>query len=391
MDYSENAFFEAGAITETGTKDEQGQHWYDQFLADFDYQQPKRGQVLKGQVLHIGEDAVLVDVGLKRDAVIPGKDLDTLDEHIQAGLSVGDEVYVYVIEPAAGDRDLLVSLSKGIEFESWEEVEGHFEKGTLLDLEVVGFNRGGLLVQYKTLSGFVPYSHVPELRQMRDRQRAEAIKRSLVGSQVAMKIIEVDRQRGQLVFSAISGQEERRQQRLAELETGQVAYGQVVKIMDFGVFVDLKGIDGLVHVSQLAWHRVEHPSDLVALGEEMEVQILDVNKENERVTLSRKALLPNPWDELQEKYRPGDHLEGRVTKVVDFGAFVELPEGVEGLVHISQLGYTDGQDPRRSVHPGDTILARVLNIDPQKERIALSMRQVPMEAQVAWALEREQA
>lgn len=387
MNYTETEFLHMNATTETKNLDEQGRHWYEQLLEDFDYEHPRRGQVLRGHILSIDSDAVLVDVGQKRDAIVPHHDLTTLTDQFMANLSIGDEVIVYVIRPAIGDQDLLVSLNKGIEHQSWDEIEEHKTQGTLLDVKVYGQNKGGLLVKYKSLDGFVPYSQIPQLRNQRDPRKAEAIKRTLTGEDLVVKVIEASRENERLVFSALDAQTDRRKQRLEELEKGQVAYGPVVNITPFGVFVDLDGVDGLVHVSELAWQRVNHPADIVKPGEEMEVQILAVDKEKERVSLSRKALLPNPWQVLNEQRQPGELVEGKVTRVVKFGAFVALPEGVEGLVHASQLGYANSPNPEESVRPGETVLARIISIDPHRERIALSMRQVPQEAQTAWALE----
>jgi small subunit ribosomal protein S1 len=200
-------------------------------------------------------------------------------------------------------------------------------------------------------------------------------------------VIEVNRKRRRLIFSARAAQEERREQRLKELEVGQIIHGPVVNIVKFGVFVDLDGVDGLVHISKLDWQRVNHPSDLFKVGDEIEVKVIDVDVERERVSLDRKSLQPSPWDNFEQNHSPGETLEGRVTNVLDFGAFVELEEGVEGLVHVSEIGYSSTGRPQDVVRPGDRVLVRILDIDTDRERISLSMRQVPLERQIAWSLE----
>lgn len=387
MDFSESTLLEVDATTSTPEEETKEEKWFEQLVEDYDYESPKRGQILEGQIIRIDEDAILVGVGLKRDAIIPGKDLNNVDDKILENLSPGDKIIVSVLRPPVGDQDLLVSLQKGIEYESWQKAEQYLETGEMLELEVVGHNRGGLLVTFESLRGFLPYSQVPELRRIRDRQRAEQIKREMVGTELPVKVIEVNRKRRRLIFSARAAQEERREQRLKELEVGQIIRGPVVNIVKFGVFIDLDGVDGLVHISKLDWQRVNHPSDLFKVGDEIEVKVIDVDVERERVSLDRKSLQPSPWDNFEQNHSPGETLEGRVTNVLDFGAFVELEEGVEGLVHVSEIGYSSTGRPQDVVRPGDRVLVRILDIDTERERISLSMRQVPLERQIAWSLE----
>lgn len=389
VDFDVEGNGEQQPANQTPKEENQEGTWYDQFLEDYDYTLPKRGQLLEGQILRIDEDAVIVDVGVKRDAIIPSRDLNMVDKEIVENLKVGDTILVYVLRPPTGDDDLLVSLNKGIEHTHWEVAEQHLESGETLELEVVGENRGGLLVEYKSLRGFVPNSQVPELRR-RDRQKAKEAKREMIGEVLPLKVIEVNRDRHRLILSALAAQEERRKKRLHELEKDQVIFGRVVNIVNFGVFVDLGGIDGLVHISELDWQRVGHPSEMFKVGDEIQVQVIEVDVERERVSLSRKSLLPSPWDTLAEKYKPGDLIEGTVTKVLDFGAFVELPEGVEGLVHVSEIGYSTTGTPQEVVKAGEEVLVRILDIDKERERISLSMRKVPLEKQIAWMVEQEE-
>ena len=361
--------------------------WFNEFISDFDYQNPKPGQLLEGTVLSIEEDGILVDIGVKRDALVPARDLSQVEEHKLTQIETGDTVIVYVLNRPGGDQDLLVSLSKGIEFESWERADRYLENGTSLELEIVSHNRGGLIVEFETLRGFLPYSQVPGLRGIRNPRMAERLKKELVGKKMEMKVIEVVRDRNRLIFSATAAEKEKRQKRLEELQKGQIITGKVVNIVDFGAFVDLDGIDGLVHISELAWQRIKHPSEAVKNGEEIEVKVLDVDAQRERVSLSRKSLLPSPWEIPEELPNVGDCIEGTVVKIVKFGAFVELPLGIEGLVHTSQLGYTHSENPNESVKRGEQVLVRVLDVNPDRRRISLSMRQVPREVQIAWAME----
>lgn len=361
--------------------------WFENVLDQYDYQSPKPGQLLEGTILSIEEDGILVDIGRKRDGLIPARDIEKVDNLVIENLSVGDQIMVYVLNSAIGDRELLVSLSKGIEHQSWIKAQKYLEENVVVELDVIGHNRGGFLIQFEMLRGFLPFSLAPEIQKIRSIKRAERIKNEIVGTKMELKIIEVERQRNRLIFSAMAALEEKRKQRMQELEKGQIISGQVVSIVDFGAFVDLGGVDGLVHISQLDWKKVKNPSEVVKVGDDIDVKIIDVDLERERISLSRKALLPSPWDLLGESLQPGDYIEGRITRLVDFGAFVELPVGVEGLIHISQIGYSSAQDPQTAVKPGETVLLRVLEINPERKRIALSMRQVPLERQIAWAME----
>jgi small subunit ribosomal protein S1 len=361
--------------------------WYENFLNEYDYHNPKTGDIIEGTILSIEDEGFLVDVGLKRDALIQTKDLSRLDEDYVSSLKVGDVVTVFVLGQAEGDRELQVSISKGIEYASWKKAEKIMEEGLMVDLEVVGHNRGGLLLKFDNLRGFLPFSLVPEIQSIKNPKHAEQVKKSLMGSTIEVKVIEVAQYRNRLIFSALAAQEEKRSERLKELKKGQIIKGRVSSIVDFGVFVDLDGVDGLVHISQIDWKKVKHPTEILKVGDEIDVKIISIDLEKQRVSLSRKAVLPSPWDTIGETLEAGDYIEGKVTRQVDFGAFVRLPYGIEGLIHISQVGYSSSQDPKTAIKSGETVLLKVLEVNPEKKRIALSMRQVPLEKQIAWAME----
>jgi predicted RNA-binding protein with RPS1 domain len=209
----------------------------------------------------------------------------------------------------------------------------------------------------------------------------------MVGKSLDMKVIEVIPDRNRLIFSALEAQSERHKKRIAALEKGQIIDGRVASVVDFGVFVDLDGVDGLVHISQLAWKKVKHPSELVNVGDDIQVKITDIDAERERISLSRKALLPSPWESIDEVYHVGDYIEVVITRVVDFGAFARLEEGIEGLIHSSQVGYSSAQNIKEAVKSGDRVLVKVLEVNPERRRMALSMRQVSMEKQISWAMD----
>jgi len=361
--------------------------WYDKFLTDYDYQSPRSGQVLEGTVVRNDEDGMIVDVGLKRDAIVSTRDLSLVGNDALSEISVGDQVMVVVSSPFSGNNDLLVSLSKGIELKAWKQAESSLNNGTIHCQEIVGYNRGGLLIQFENLRGFLPFSLVPEIQAIRNPKRVEKAKINMVGSQIEVKIIEVVPERNRLIFSAMAALEEKRKESLRALEIGRIINGSVVSIVDFGIFVNIGEIDGLVHISQLDWKKIKHPSEIYSVGDEIQVKVFSVDLERQRVSLSRKALLPSPWETVAENIHPGDYIEGRATRIVDFGAFIALEEGIEGLIHVSQIGYSSSQNPQDAIRPGDTVLLKVLEVNPDRKRIALSMRQVPLERQIAWAME----
>lgn len=365
--------------------------WFQDFVEHYDIDKPKQGEILKGKILDLQESSILIDVGFKRDAIIPSQDLDRIDPEYREKLSVGDEIYVSVIRTPMGDDDLLVSLSKGLAHKTWVKAEHLAEADDLLELEVVDQNRGGLLVAYENIRGFIPNSHIPSIRRGTSTQKAGEIKAELIGKILKVKIIEINPKEQRLVFSARTAQKDQRQRRINEIEVGAEYKSRIVNVVDFGIFVDLEGVDGLVHKSEIGWERLTDLSKLFKIGDEIEVKVVGVDKDKERVSLSRKILLPNPWLELAEKYHIGDLVEGKIVSVLEFGAFVEIQEGLQGLVHISEIGYLNIDDPKSAVKKGDPVLVKIMGIDPKRERVSLSMRRVPVSEQMEWMMNLEDA
>ncbi len=361
--------------------------WFENLIAHYDTQNPQPGELLQATIIRKDQEGIFLDLGLKREILIPLRDLEHVSPELLESLTSGSQVPVVVTSAASENREMEVSLSQGLEGQIWEKAKKDLEEGAILTLDVVDHNRGGLIVRYENLRGFVPYSLIPELRGVRNPKRADAIKNGMVGKTINVKITEVDAERRRLILSAESAQSELRQKMLDGFKKGQVLKGKVVKVVDFGAFVDLGGIDGLIHVSQLSWKKVKHPNELIKIGDEVEVKVIEVDRERQRIGLSRKALLPGPWQTISDELKAGDYLEGIVTRLVDFGAFAKIPQGVEGLIHSSQIGYSSHQDPQNAIKPGDKVLLKVLDIKPDRKRVALSMRQVPMERQIAWALD----
>jgi small subunit ribosomal protein S1 len=257
----------------------------------------------------------------------------------------------------------------------WDCVQHLYECDETVELSVINFNRGGLLVEGKRLHGFVPISHLLDVPcELSDEER-ERILAGYVGRSLALKVIECDEARGRIVFSerAALAQAGRRNQLLDELKVGTCIHGVVTNVTDFGVFVDLGGVEGLIHVSEISWGRVNHPSDVVHVGQEVNAYILQVDKERSRIALSLKRLCNNPWETAGERYCPGQLVDAMITSVVPFGAFARLEEGLDGLIHITEMGLIEGQTPAEVLQEGQIVRAKILHIDPSKQRLGLSL------------------
>ena len=280
--------------------------------------------------------------------------------------------------------------------EDWVWARDMYDTDECIELPVIGFNRGGVLVEARSLRGFVPVSHLVALLEAQSEADRASCMTSLVGTNLQLKVIEFDPERGRLVLSeraALAGPG-RRLELLSDLQIGQVVKGVVTNITRFGVFVDLGGVEGLVHVSELSWGRVGHPADVVTVGQDLEVQVLSVDQEQGRVGLSLRELLPDPWVTVEERFNVGDIIEGAVTNVVKFGAFVGVEEGLEGLIHVSELGDGHFLHPRSVIQEGENVRARIVHIDAASRRLGLSLREVPQysqdEADHQSSIEREQ-
>ncbi len=358
-----------------------------ELLEEYEHQQPKLGQIVQGTVLEIDENAVILDIGAHRDAIVPGKELEQLDEATLASLTVGSKVPVYVAGKSDYEDELVVSIEKGLELQDWERAREAMENETLLDLEVTGHNKGGLLVAFGRITGFIPNSHIPGLQRWYSREQLSSIKTGKLGETLVARVLEIDPDRQRFVLSAQAGEEKRREKRLKELEVGERVNGIVSNVVQFGAFVDLGGVDGLIHVSNLSWDQSRKPSEILQVGEQVEVLVEKVDMDRERVSLNRKALLANPWEKFAEMYKVGDLVEGTVANVHDYGAFVQLTPEISGLVHVSEILLAGASAPGDLVRSGDKLLVQILEIDTEEERISLSMRQVPYDDYEAWMQE----
>jgi small subunit ribosomal protein S1 len=341
----------------------------------------KDGDIVEGQVVKIDRDEVLVDIGYKSEGVIPAKELSIRhDVNPNEVVTVGDEIEALVLQKEDKEGRLILSKKRAQYERAWGRIEEVMTSGGTIKGPVIEVVKGGLILDIG-LRGFLPASLV-DLRRVRDLH-------PFVGTELEAKIIELDRNRNNVVLSRRAfleeSQSEGRKKFLESLQKGERRKGTVSSIVNFGAFVDLGGVDGLVHVSELSWKHVDHPSEVVQVGQEVEVEVLDVDLDRERVSLSLKATQEDPWKEFERKYQAGEVIEGVVTKLVPFGAFVRVAAGIEGLVHISELSNEHVDTPESVLNVGDKVRVKVIEVDVSRRRISLSMRQVGDQQPVATA------
>ncbi len=363
-----------------------------ELLDQHDYNTPQVGDIRQGIIVAISPQGVIVDMGLKRDGLVPPSDLAKLEEEEREALQVDDELFVYVLNTDKPDS-LVVSINLARLNQDWIKAEKMLEDGEIIEAELIGYNKGGAIIPFGRLRGFVPISHLSDMSPgMGERKRQQRLAQ-LKGKTIPLKVIEVNRRRRRLVLSQREAQKEwnakRRDELLETLEEGQICTGIVSGIREFGAFVDLGGADGLVHISQLAWHRVDHPREVLKIGQEIDVYVMRIDRESGRISLSLKKILPNPWDTVTERYHENQLVEGKITRIVDYGAFAEIEPGIEGLLHVSQLSRGTVDTVSEVVQEGETHLLRIVNIDKKRQRIGLSLKAVTAMEQIEWMAQRE--
>ncbi|HEX9890614.1 MAG TPA: 30S ribosomal protein S1, partial [Actinomycetota bacterium] len=330
------------------------------------------GDLVSGKVVRIDRDEVLLDIGYKSEGVIPAKEL-SIRHDVDPGevVKIGDDLEALVLTKEDKEGRLILSKKRAQYERAWGRIEDTMKSGETITGPVIEVVKGGLILDIG-LRGFLPASLV-DLRRVRDLH-------PFVGQELECKIIELDRNRNNVVLSRRAfleeSQSEGRKKVLESLKKGDKQKGTVSSIVNFGAFVDLGGVDGLVHVSELSWRHVEHPSEVVSVGDEVEVEVLDVDLERERVSLSLRATQEDPWKEFERDHKVGQVIEGEVTKLVPFGAFVRVAEGIEGLVHISELAESHVEAAEEIVNAGDKVRVRIVEIDVSRRRISLSMRRL---------------
>ena len=355
----------------------------------FAMEQPERGDLLMGTILAIDNQGMIIDVGMKRDGVVPRNDIERMEEGHE--FKIGDEVAVIVLQTEDQDGNLVISVSQARQSEDWTKAEEMLNNGEVWEGIVQDANRGGLIIPFGNLRGFVPASHVMDLPRGLNENDRKGYMSSLVGKQIAVKVVEVNRKRRRLVLSQRDAQRGRRDSRketlLEELQEGETHRGVVSGLRDFGAFVDLGGADGLIHISELAWHRVKHPRELLAVGDEVDVLILRLDREGKRIGLSLKRLQPNPWSLVDDLYHIGQLVEGEVSRVAQFGAFVSLEPGIEALLHTTQMAEPAPEDPMTALVEGNKLLMRIISIEKHRQRLGLSLKDVTEDERIRWTAE----
>jgi small subunit ribosomal protein S1 len=355
--------------------------------ASFAGEQLQRGDTVTGTVLSVDNQGLIIDIGWKRDGLVSRRDVERLGMNPE-DFKVGDEIDVIIMRMEDEEGNLVLSVSQARQGEDWKRAEEMLESGEIYEGVVVEANKGGIIVPFGNLRGFVPASHVVDLpRGLGDDDR-KSYMMNLVGEKVRVKVIEVNRKRRRLVFSqrdAVRGNREARKEVLLdELKEGDVRKGVVSGLRDFGAFVDLGGADGLIHISELAWHRVKHPKELLNVGDEVEVYVLRLDAEGKRIGLSLKRLQKNPWALVEEMYHVGQLVEGTISRVAQFGAFVSLEPGIEALLHSSQLSDPAPEDATTVMREGERLIMRVISIEADKQRLGLSLKDVSEDERTRW-------
>lgn len=370
---------------ETHTVDRQAQdqsdlELFEQYLeADGDFDSPERGDLREGVIVEVRPSELLVNVGSKRDGVVPQSDLAKLDPEFVKNLHEGQTVDVVVSRPPEDDGTFQLSIADALQQKDWIIAQKLLDSGEISTHKVIGYNKGGLTVEFNRLRGFVPASHIIDMPRNlnEDQRRIEFERRN--GEEMRLKVIEVDRRRRRLVMSQMLAEREYRTHQkealFTRLKVGDVVTGEVRSLRPFGAFIDLGGADGLLHVSEIGWAPINHPREALEVGQKIEVEVMRLDPENQRIGLSRKRLNANPWSDVESRYQVGQIIPVTITRLADFGAFAQVEPGIEGLIHLSELADISVAEPLKTVRAGEKVLVKILRIDPKRQRIGLSRRQ----------------
>ena len=352
----------------------------EQFLLNpaHDYRNLQYGDTVDGTIMRVDKDEILVDIGSKAEGVVPSREMQSLANEDRAALKPGDTLLVFVVQSEDKEGRAVLSVDKARQEKSWRRLQQVYESNEVIEAKVINYNKGGLLVNLDGVRGFVPSSQVSGISRGPETQKQSDMAK-MVGSSMPLKVIEINRNRNRLILSERQAvqdvREGRKDELLTALKEGDIRTGVVTSIADFGAFVDIGGADGLVHLSELSWSRVKHPSEALKPGDKVRVYVLSVDHERKRIALSIKRTQSEPWSTVSERYHLGQVVEGTITQLASFGAFARIEDGVEGLIHVSEMGDGRVQHPRDVVQEGDVVQARIIRIDPARKRMGLSMRQ----------------
>ena len=373
---------------EHGSTPNQGEEDFTRLLPRYEAKQRfEKDQLVRGRIISITEREILIGLeGAKSEGIVTSKDIEALPKDVRNSLKEGDEVFAYVLQPEDESGNVTLSLSRAITEKDWQYVEALRQKQQAVEYPIVGFNKGGVIIKIGRLRGFLPTSQLSAAHQRMVGDESlppEQRFQKLIGQKVLVKVIEVDRERNRLILSERAASKEARQMQkerlLNSIEVGQVLEGTVTSIKDFGAFVDLGGADGMVHLTELAHGRIKHPSEVVKEGDQVTVKVIELDREAGRIALSMKALMPDPWLSVEERYKPGQLVEAEVVSLHPrHGVFVRLKDdpAIEGLVRLNELSDKPVKSPRELVKEGQQLTLRVLRVESAQRQIALSLRRV---------------
>jgi small subunit ribosomal protein S1 len=342
---------------------------------------PEAGEIKTGTIASISPGQIMVGIGAKSEGIISGQEFELIPPDVFASMEVGQEISVYVITPEDQNGNLILSYIRAVESEAWEEAQRMMTDEESFTGKVVGFNRGGLIVAFRELQGFLPASLLAFSRRSDiSGDTAEQRFNELMGEELSLRVIEVDQERRRLIFSEKAAVHETRDtvrdKIIEKLNVGDVRKGKVTSLADFGAFVNINGADGLVHVSEISWDKVRHPGDVLKVGQEVEVKIISIDEEKRHIGLSIRLLQEDPWQDQIGDIRVGQLVEAKITRLTKFGAFAMLDSGIEGLIHISEISDEHIAHPKELLHEGDEITLRVIKVEPESHRVGLSLRRV---------------
>ena len=347
----------------------------------FSVELPQAGEIREGTIASISQGQILVSIGAKSEGIIAGRELEVIDEEEREAFEVGQEIPVFVVSPEDSNGNVVLSFKRAQEQMAWMSVEEQMENDEIIESKIIGYNKGGLIVGVHGLRGFVPASQISVLRRSQAiGDTPEQRWAKMIGEPISVRIIEVDKSRRRLICSERAASSESRQsikeRVIEELEEGEVHKGRVTSLADFGAFVNINGADGLVHLSELSWDRIQHPSEILEVGQEVKVKVINIDREKKRIGLSLRALSDDPWRSRIEKFSVGQLVEGVITRLTKFGAFARLEGDIEGLIHISEISETRIEHPKEVLKEGEVVALRIIRIDPEQHRIGLSLRKV---------------
>jgi len=343
----------------------------------------RRGQVILGTVARTTPNELFVNLGDDRQGIVPKREVELMSGRMLERMQEGAEIHVYIVNPSNHRGQTILSINHAQEELDWRKAEEYLESKDVYDGKIGGYNKGGLIVRFGRLRGFVPQSQISDKRMLDiEGETPEERFSGMVNRQISVKVMEVDRSRNRLILSERAAMREVRQRRkeslITELQVGEIRDGRVVSLENFGAFVDIGGAEGLVHITELSWQHVTHPRQVLEVGQEVEVKVINIDEAKNRIGLSVKQLQADPWDELATRFGTGALIRGEVTKLTKFGAFAKVLDldAVEGLIHISELSDDRVEHPRDVVNRGDKLTLRVVKIDVRQRRLGLSLRRV---------------